>query len=62
VRNVVPRKQVRAWLLKHTGTSVTEHRIGRWIAAGELRTITPPRGGLYVTVQSLNDLIRRYAA
>lgn len=63
----IHRKLVRAYIRKHTGTLVSENRISRWIAVGELRTARVPRrcggrdGLIYVTKESLDKLIARYS-
>lgn len=60
----IPRSQIRAKLHKMTGTLVTEHRIGRWIARGELRMLKLPHGrgySWYTKKEWLADLVRRYS-
>ncbi len=65
--DLIPRAQIQQYLLKRTGTLVTKTRIGNWIGRGELRLVQIPRRcewckpGLYVTRQSLKDLIVRYS-
>jgi hypothetical protein len=63
--DLVPRKQIAQYLFKRTGTRVSEQRIGRWIAAGEIPMIRRPRnrgGGLLTRKYYLDELISRHSA
>jgi hypothetical protein len=63
--DLVPRDQIQTYLRKHTGTLVSKNRIGRWIAAREIRMISVPcRGGYkwYTRRAYLEELVRRYSA
>lgn len=61
----IPRNQIRAKLRKMTGVLVTETRIGRWIARGELKMLKAPyRAGYkwYTKKEWLAALVRRYSS
>ncbi|MBE3045968.1 hypothetical protein IMZ48_26200 [Candidatus Bathyarchaeota archaeon] len=63
--DLVPRAQIQTYLRKHTGQLVSKNRIGRWIAAGEIRMIKVPCAGghkWFTRRAYLESLITRYSA
>lgn len=62
--DLLRRDQIQAYFFKRTGTLVTLHRIGRWIAAGEIPMIRRPRrygGGWFTRKAWLEALIARHS-
>ena len=64
IPDLLLREQIVPFIYKRTGVYVTETRIGRWIASGDLLMLRRTgRGGFYATRKRfVDDLIKKYTA